>query len=143
MLVNKFLKEADEWVGTPRMDGQCKKQVGCDCVGLLIGVAKEIGYLPGDYKEPNYYQTARGDSLVKILEKHLKLTDRTKDSFIVGDIVVIEYGNQLTHVGIIYSENLIIHSHRKMGVVKVNVDQALKRKIKKVFELWDKLPLLR
>lgn len=135
MIADVFLKEAEEWVGTPRMDGQSKKQIGCDCVGLLIGIAKEIGYLPVGYKEPNYYQTARGDSMVNILSKHLRLTNKNSSLITPGDIVVLEYRQQLTHVGIIGLNNTFIHSHRRLGVVKTELS-SFRKKIKQVFELW-------
>ena len=40
---DKVVAEALEWVGTPFVWGQSQKDVGCDCRGLITGVARELG----------------------------------------------------------------------------------------------------
>jgi len=39
----KVANEAREWVGTPFVWDQSRKGVGCDCRGLIAGVARELG----------------------------------------------------------------------------------------------------
>lgn len=36
--------EAREWIGTPFVWGQSRKGRGCDCKGLVQGVARELGF---------------------------------------------------------------------------------------------------
>lgn len=40
---DRVAAEAQEWVGTPFKWGQAQKHVGCDCKGLLEGVARALG----------------------------------------------------------------------------------------------------
>ncbi len=123
----KLIKTAREWIGTPRHDGQAIKQVGCDCVGFLIGVAKETGYLPENTVIPNYSQIARENSLIKYLDQYL-------DRDLFGVIAALKYSEQITHIGIIDGYNLI-HSHHKMGVISVTLTDYLKAKIVETYSL--------
>lgn len=47
--------EALEWVGTTFIDQQAVKQVGTDCAGLLIGVAKALAFIPQTWRPPPYH----------------------------------------------------------------------------------------
>jgi cell wall-associated NlpC family hydrolase len=40
--------EAREWIGTPFHDQASVKGVGCDCKGLVWGVARELGFPEAD-----------------------------------------------------------------------------------------------
>lgn len=41
--------EARRWIGTPFVHQQRQRGVGCDCVGLVAGVAIALGLLPADW----------------------------------------------------------------------------------------------
>lgn len=40
---DRIALEAQAWIGTPFAWGQAQKQRGCDCKGLVEGVARELG----------------------------------------------------------------------------------------------------
>lgn len=40
-----IIAEAREWIGTPFKLQAAKKKVGCDCIGLVVGVGKEVGLI--------------------------------------------------------------------------------------------------
>lgn len=42
--VDRIVVEARTWLGTPFRDQQAVKGVGCDCLGLVVGVAEAIGF---------------------------------------------------------------------------------------------------
>lgn len=113
---------AREWIGTPRHDGQSLKKHGCDCVGFAIGVMQDIGYFPQDFKIPAYYQVARSDSLVKMLDQYLQRNDQ-------GDIVAMAYNGIVTHVGILDGQELI-HCDRRRGVIAIPFTPYLQGKVK-------------
>ncbi len=43
MKLNKIVEKSREWIGTPFHEQGRQKGIGCDCVGLILGIAKEIG----------------------------------------------------------------------------------------------------
>lgn len=54
------IAEAREWIGTPFKLQAAIKNVGCDCVGLIIGVGKQVGlardiHLKADVLPPQHY----------------------------------------------------------------------------------------
>jgi len=86
---------------------------GCDCTGLLIGIAREMGYLNG-YRLRNYspqwnLHSGAGNQVV---EEIAKFADRIdfKDASI-GDIAVMRFGKCPAHCGIIVDDKgLMVHS---------------------------------
>ena len=47
------------WLDTPYQHGQCVRGVGCDCIGLVIGVASELGMI-ADLEYDAWWQRYRG-----------------------------------------------------------------------------------
>lgn len=106
--------KAREWVGTPRREHQQIKGVGCDCVGFLIGLGNEVGYLEETIE--NYPRMARDDHLLKILDRYLlRLPDKNYNP---GDIIVLQIRGLLTHVGLVTDNHTVIHSHNRLGVIE-------------------------
>lgn len=122
MSIATMQQVARGWIGTPRHDGQALKGHGCDCVGFLIGVAKEIGYLPADLAIPAYYQVARSDSLIKMLDQYLQRDNQ-------GAIVAMAYNGIVTHVGIL-DGNELIHCHNRKGVISIPFTPYMQHKVK-------------
>lgn len=109
---------AREWIGTPYIHHQSAKGLGCDCVGLLIGVARELGK---EISIKNYLSTPVGDSLLKELEKHLLAIPVPTAK--PGDILVFSIGwnGVPRHVGIKSDRGLIHADERARKVVEVNL----------------------
>ena len=80
---------------------------GCDCTGLIIGIARSLGYL-GAYKlriyAPDWNKhTGAGDYIREELEK--VANEIPKNETAPGDILVFKWGNCLAHVGILIDKN--------------------------------------
>lgn len=86
---------------------------GCDCTGLLIGVARELGHL-GGYELRQYgpqwnLHAGAGNQAVEEIEKFADVID-SKDATI-GDIAVMRFGKCPAHCGIIVDNNgMMVHS---------------------------------
>jgi cell wall-associated NlpC family hydrolase len=98
--------EALTWLGTPWHHHQCCKGAGVDCVQLLYGVGREIGFIPQDFVIENYYPLARGSFLVRHLEHWLVRVD----SISKGSVLLFTNSGLLTHVGIMLDANNFIHA---------------------------------
>lgn len=48
---DEIVAEARTWVGTRYHHQAMKKRVGVDCVGLIVGVGKALGFFGADFEE--------------------------------------------------------------------------------------------
>jgi len=116
----RIVEIARTWIGTPWKHNQSAKGLGTDCVGLLLGIGKELGMFPE--RIPNYARIPQGDSLLRELEKYLLFCSEYED----GDVLVFRRMGVITHVGIVSDKKnkQIIHAtnHQKIGVVEVYYD---------------------
>ena len=128
---NPIIEEARTWLGTAFChQGRSKKtsnhQGGCDCLGLIIGVAKKLqlksrnGMCLGDFDRLDYQSTPPSELLVKSLEQHCRLLQYPRP----GAIVLLSFLNNPQHLAIIAthhynnSEELsIVHAYQTLGVV--------------------------
>lgn len=109
---------ARSWLDTPYAAHQSAKGVFCDCVGFLLGVAKELGH---NIEIENYSSVPTGNSLVKILDTHLVRVDRIYP--VPGDILCFKtsYRGLPTHVGIATNIGLIHADSRVKKVVETSL----------------------
>jgi cell wall-associated NlpC family hydrolase len=100
-MINKseVITEAREWIDTPFHHQGRLKGIGVDCVGLIIGVAKNIGIYPKDFNVTGYPRSPDGTSLMALANVHMTPISRMEMSF--GDVVVVRFGKEPQHFGII------------------------------------------
>ena len=86
---------------------------GCDCTGLLICVAKNIGYM-NKFKLRNYsldwnLHSGAGDYIIQGLNKIGE--EIPKSTTQPGDILVFKFGRCDAHIGILVNDDLFVHSY--------------------------------
>lgn len=113
---SQIAEEALSWVGTPWHHHQCCKGYGVDCVQLLYGVGRAVGFIPEDYVIENYEPLARGSFLVRHLDKWLVRKDEAKD----GSVLLFLVNGLLTHVGIMVNHTEFVHASYGDKKVKLN-----------------------
>lgn len=117
---------AREYLGTPfHMDGRIKN-VGIDCIGLIICIAKELGW---DGPSCTKYRLLDGQRRCEVAKQELGLVDLP--TIVPGCIVCIKVGHSyITHFGVVVDEDRIIHSTDRIGkVVEHNFTQAWKNRV--------------
>jgi hypothetical protein len=126
-----IINAARRWISTPfhhqgRMCG-----VGCDCLGLIIGIANELKLLNktgnpfSKYDRCDYH--FQHDS--HLLEKNLKLHLNTSQELIEGNIALFTLAKYNQHLGIIgFKNNEITVIHACMIAKKV-IEQPLRQKL--------------
>lgn len=115
-LQKRFTNKALEWVGlkVPYLHRGVTK-LGCDCTGLIIGIARDLGFL-GKYELRMYpidwnIHSGAGNY---IIEELIKVADEIpKSSAVEGDILVFRFAKCLAHVGILVNRRngKFIHSY--------------------------------
>ncbi len=127
----KIITEAKTWLGTDFYhQGRVKISInhcgGCDCIGLIIGVATALnlrsktGNLLIDYDSQNYSNMPDGDNLRHQLSQHLLEKGNNINSAQTGDVALFSFTKNPQHLAIIdkqADELFIIHAYSVVGKV--------------------------
>jgi len=111
-------EEAKRWLGTPFEHHASVFQKGCDCIGLVIGVLKNVDLLKEGFQVEYYSREFMLHHSEEILLNRLRAySDQVEQTNLVeGDFLSFQFGRCVSHVGIYLSDNLFIHSENKKGV---------------------------
>ncbi|MBL1419137.1 MAG: C40 family peptidase [Alphaproteobacteria bacterium] len=117
----EVVTEAKSWLGTPYRHQASLKHVGCDCLGLLRGVWREV---KGDEPElappyaPRWSDATKNDLLLEMAERNFCRKSQGAE-IEVGDILLFKYRQNLPtrHVAIAISSDEFIHAYAGRGVV--------------------------
>lgn len=103
--------EAREWLGTPFRWQASQKQVGCDCKGLLWGVARELGFPEAEslYAKVADYSPTRPVPSALLKEGFASIFDPV-DDIQLGDVLLVRIGNRPCHIAIVSDEGRAIHA---------------------------------
>ena len=131
---------ARQWLGTPYVHQQSAFQVGCDCLGLLRGVWREL-YGAEPEAVPAYtrdWSEPQGDEALRAAAaRHLQA--KPVDEIARGDVILFRMraGSVAKHLGIqarIGSVPSFVHAYSGHGVVESNLTRPWARRIVARFE---------
>jgi NlpC/P60 family putative phage cell wall peptidase len=115
---------ARSWIGTPFAHQARLKGVGVDCIGLVIGVGRELGFCAPDFDVSGYARNPDGKSLMALSRVHMSQISR--EAMQPGDVVVVRFGDYPQHFGVLadykHGGLSIVHAAMKSGAV---VEQRL------------------
>ncbi len=112
------VQAARAWLGTPFHHQARLKGVGVDCVGLVIGVARELGLVAADFDVDTYPRVPDGVSLMHLVNLHLT---PLQGEMAPGHVVVVRFDRDPQHLGILgdyrHGGLSIIHAAAEPGRV--------------------------
>ena len=121
---DEIVAAARGWIGTPYRHQASLKGVGCDCLGLLRGVWREvIGREPE--QPPPYAKTSNGPSgeepLLDACLRHL--APGAGEAWRPGDVLLFRWrdGLPVRHCGIATTSLAMVHAHDAAAVAEVAV----------------------
>lgn len=121
--LNNFALKVVEWIGVP-YEHRGTTQNGCDCTGLIIGAAKEVGLMQ-DYKLRKYPLDWNIHQIDNYIVDELKRYgyEISKSEIQAGDIIVMRFGMNLSHCGILIdkSKMTFIHCYRTLRKVSYGI----------------------
>ena len=135
------LKEAYQWLGTPYRHGAARKQVGCDCLGLIRGVWREIyGYepeKPATYA-PDWAELSDKEPLLDAAAKHMMrcpMPVSIKD-IMPAQVLIFRWQPTMAakHIAIMGQEGRFIHAYHGHRVLTSALVPQWFRRIAGVFE---------
>ena len=138
---DKIVAAARGWIGTPYVHQASVKGIGCDCLGLLRGVWREVkGVEPEDLPpySPDWAEAKGEETLYIALKRHLNGIDIS--AIKPGNIALFRMiaNGPAKHCGIVGSRggNLtLIHSRMNKQVNEEEFSTAWRRKLAYAFEV--------
>ena len=126
-----IVDEARTWLGTPYQHQASIKQVGCDCLGLLRGVWRQLlGAEPEAMPAygPRWNESSETDLLVAMAERNFTAIAAHAE-LNLGDILLFKYRLDLPtrHLAIVTSDAKFIHAYVGRGVVENSFSPWWKR----------------
>ena len=111
--------EALSWLGTPYRHQGLRKGVGCDCIGLVMGVWRAVygvePELPGPYA-PDWAEAEGGERLLKAVRRHFR--EKPAGDMAAGDLLLFRWRPHLPakHAGIVVGADRFVHAYEGMAV---------------------------
>jgi NlpC/P60 family putative phage cell wall peptidase len=134
-----ILKEARGWLGTRWQHQGSVKGIGCDCIGFVAGVARELGIAEAaefwaDGRVMGYGREPDAAMLVSTCERYM---DRIgMDAALPGDVLVLRFSREPQHFALLSQRNpdYMIHGYAQARKVVENRIDALWRS--RILSAW-------
>ncbi|SJZ64882.1 NlpC/P60 family protein [Consotaella salsifontis] len=136
----RALAAACFFLGTPYRHQGSRKGVGCDCVGLVRGVWRELygeePERPGPYS-PDWAETGTADRLIEAARRYL--VERPLETAEPGDVAIFRWKRYALakHCGILDEGGRLIHAYEGAAVVSSPLSPGWAKCIAAVFSFPD------
>lgn len=129
---DRIIAEARSWVGTPYRHQASLKGVGCDCLGLLRGIWREVAghepELPPPYSA-DWAEANRRETLAEAARRHL--VEVPFAALEAGDVLLFRWRPHLPakHCAILVAPDRMIHAHDGVAVAEVHFANWWRRRL--------------
>jgi len=132
----RIIKAAHRWLGTPYHDQASLRGVGCDCLGLIRGVWREVvGDEPLEQTGPvppysrDWGETGPVEVLAEAARAAMVEIDVADAR--TGDVVLFRMraGAIAKHCGILSPQTRFIHAYERSGVIEQELTPAWQRRM--------------
>ncbi len=133
----RVLRIAGSWIGTPYRHQGSAKGIGCDCLGLIRGIWRELygiePELPRPYA-PDWAERSGEDRLMAAAIRHFG-SPLAADHAAPGDLVLFRWRPDCAakHAGILCGANHFIHAYEQAAVVRSALVPSWRRRIAGIF----------
>jgi len=132
----RIVKATRRWIGTPYHDQASVRGVGCDCLGLLRGVWRDVvGSEP--MPVPPYSRDWGEVGPVEVLAQAARaaMVELDISDARTGDVILFRMrtGAIAKHCGILSGNNRFIHAYERTGVIEEHLTPAWQRRIAYAF----------
>lgn len=135
-VADAVVAEALTWLGTPYRHQSRRKGVGCDCIGLVLGVWRavhgEMPEQPGPYA-PDWAEAGDRERLLAGVRRHF--VEKPLAAMSAGDLLVFRWRPHLPakHAGILVGKDCFVHAYEGMAVSLSALVPQWRRRIAGVF----------
>lgn len=137
----RVLALAEGWIGTPYRHQASLKRVGCDCLGLISGIWRDLyGHepeLPPPYA-PDWAERGGEDRLMAAAKRHFPAVASLQEAR-PGDLLLFRWRADAAakHLGILAGPQHFIHAYEQAAVVRSALVPGWRRRIAGVFRFPD------
>jgi NlpC/P60 family putative phage cell wall peptidase len=123
---------ARDWLGTPYHDQASVKGIGCDCLGLVRGVWREVVVdepLPLPRYSRDWGETGTREPLAeasRTVMLEVPVTEMTPGALI---LFRMRAGAVAKHCGILTAPERFVHAYERTGVIEERLDSAWRRRL--------------
>ncbi len=127
------------WIGTPYVHQQSLRGIGCDCLGLLRGVWRELNGAeperPPAYT-PFWAEETGRETMLEAARRHLVARPAGAE-IAPGDVILFRYRPHLParHAAIATGPETMIHAMHGTGVVETTIGPWWRRRVAGVFRM--------
>ena len=130
-----IVQAARKWIGSPYRHQASLRGAGCDCLGLVRGLWRElIGPEPEPMRpySPDWAEAGAKENLIALGDKHFVSVDLS--DWKAGDVLVFRFreGAVAKHVGVATDKAHMIHAHDGACVAEVAIG-AWRRRIVRAY----------
>jgi NlpC/P60 family putative phage cell wall peptidase len=136
-----IVRTARSWIGTPYVHQASCKGAGCDCLGLLRGVWRDLygqePEAPPPYT-PDWAERHRAETLRDAAARHLVLIEIAEA--LAGDVLLFAFKEHLPakHCALLTTsiadpKPKILHAHENLPVAEVALFDGWRRRIRFAF----------
>lgn len=132
------VRAARRWLGTPYRHMSARRGAGCDCLGLVCGVWRDLG---GETIELPAYRADWRDSrhaeeLLSLAERRLVRRSGPPEA---GQVMLFQLQGAATprHCGITIDDHVFIHAQEGRGVVLASLSGGWRRRVVATFDFPD------
>ena len=124
------------WMGTPYHHQASLFQIGCDCLGLVRGVWRDV-LGPEPEEAPVYSvdwaEVSKADRLRHALERHFCPID--VQDYRAGDVLLFRFRTHLpaTHLGVATTPTHMIHAHSGACVTETAIGAHWRKRLVAAF----------
>jgi NlpC/P60 family putative phage cell wall peptidase len=132
MSAERIVAAARSWIGTPYLHQVSLKGVGCDCLGLLRGVYRDVigeePELPPPYSA-DWAEASGREAMAEAARRHL--AEIAPGEFAAGDVILFRWRDGLPakHCAIATSADAMVHAHDGAAVAEVAIGPWWRRRI--------------
>lgn len=141
----RVLALAQEWIGTPYRHQASCKGVGCDCLGLVRGIWRELygtePETPLPYA-PDWAEHGREDRLLQAAFRHFGKPLSAEDA-LPGDLLLFRWQAHMPakHLAIFDGPDHFIHAYEQAAVVRSALVPFWRRRIAGIFRFPETMKL--
>lgn len=133
----RIVESARGWIGTPYRHQASLRSIGCDCLGLVRGVWREVIGPEPEVPGPYAADWAEASGIERLADAGAcHFTPVAASDFEAGDVILFRWreGLPAKHAAIATSRRSMIHAHDRARVCEVAIGSHWRQRIAFAFQ---------